>query len=95
MKFIFLILGSVNTEQILKYNEQYVTQAGELSMNSINTTDVTDLPNETHPATLEVPHWRIKPYTSCYTMEGTENLDDDVYNRRHSRLEYDERRRKR
>lgn len=28
-------------------------------------------------------------------MEGTENLDDDVYNRRHSRLENDERRRKR
>lgn len=28
-------------------------------------------------------------------MEGTENLDDDVFNRRHLRLENDERRRKR
>lgn len=28
-------------------------------------------------------------------MEGTENLDDEVYNKRHSRLENDERRRKR
>ncbi|KAL1514259.1 hypothetical protein ABEB36_003545 [Hypothenemus hampei] len=44
---------------------------------------------------LEVPSWRIKVYTSCYTMEGTENLDDEVYNKRHMRLEIDERRRKR
>lgn len=28
-------------------------------------------------------------------MEGTENLDDEVYNKRHMRLEIDERRRKR
>ncbi|XP_050302663.1 male-specific lethal 1 homolog [Anthonomus grandis grandis] len=44
---------------------------------------------------LEVPRWRVKHYTSCYTMEGTENLDDEVYNKRHMRLEIDERRRKR
>ncbi|KRT80546.1 hypothetical protein AMK59_8461 [Oryctes borbonicus] len=86
---------TVNTDQILKYNEQYVTHAGELNINSISPLDITDLPNETHLTNLEVPRWRIKSYTSCYTMEGTENLDDDVYNRRHGRLEYDERRRKR
>lgn len=34
-------------------------------------------------------------YASCYTMEGTENLDDEVFNKRHIRLETDERRRKR
>ena len=28
-------------------------------------------------------------------MEGTENLDDEVFNKRHQRLEIDERRRKR
>lgn len=44
---------------------------------------------------IQVPRWRVKVYTSCYTMEGTENLDDDVYNKRHLRLENDERRRKR
>lgn len=44
---------------------------------------------------FQVPRWRVKVYTSCYTMEGTENLDDEVYNKRHSRLENDERRRKR
>ncbi|KAJ9583321.1 hypothetical protein L9F63_022338 [Diploptera punctata] len=44
---------------------------------------------------VEVPSWRLKVYTSCYTMEGTENLDDEVFNKRHQRLEIDERRRKR
>nr|CAD7403120.1 unnamed protein product [Timema cristinae] len=42
-----------------------------------------------------VPTWRIKSYTSCYSMEGTENLDDEVFLKRHQRLEVDERRRKR
>lgn len=44
---------------------------------------------------LEVPNWRVKIYTSCYTMEGTENLDDEIFNKRHLKLENDERRRKR
>ena len=44
---------------------------------------------------FQVPSWRLKIYTSCYTMEGTENLDDEVFNKRHQRLEIDERRRKR
>ncbi|CAH1130869.1 unnamed protein product [Ceutorhynchus assimilis] len=53
---------------------------------------VTEIPET---ASLEVPRWRLKHYTSCYTMEGTENLDDEVFNKRHIRLEIDERRRKR
>lgn len=44
---------------------------------------------------IEVPTWRVNPVASAYSMEGTENLDDDVYNRRHHKLEVDERRRKR
>lgn len=43
----------------------------------------------------QVPRWRHKVYASCYSMEGTENLDDEVFNKRHMRLEIDERRRKR
>lgn len=45
--------------------------------------------------TVEVPSWRHKVYTSCYAMEGTENLDDEVFSKRHQRYESDERRRKR
>lgn len=44
---------------------------------------------------LEVPSWRVKVYTSCYSMEGTENLDDEIFHKRHLKLENDERRRKR
>ncbi|CAH1395527.1 unnamed protein product [Nezara viridula] len=44
---------------------------------------------------LEVPQWRIKPLTSTYTMEGTENLSDDVFDRRHYKLMVDEKKRKR
>ncbi|XP_054156523.1 rhoGEF domain-containing protein gxcI-like [Oppia nitens] len=44
---------------------------------------------------IEVPNWRLHPVSSCYSLEGTENLDDEVFNRRHLKLENDERRRKR
>ncbi|KAG6452289.1 uncharacterized protein LOC115444927 [Manduca sexta] len=43
-------------------------------------------------STVEVPRWREKPYTSCYTLEGTENLDDKVFEKRHQKLEAEERR---
>uniref|UniRef100_A0A0A9YC31 Male-specific lethal 1 n=1 Tax=Lygus hesperus TaxID=30085 RepID=A0A0A9YC31_LYGHE len=46
-------------------------------------------------AALEVPKWRIHTYTPIYSMEGTENLSDDVYERKHCRLATDEKRRKR
>ncbi|KAI5641347.1 PEHE domain-containing protein [Phthorimaea operculella] len=47
---------------------------------------------ESAASTVEVPRWREKPYTSCYTMEGTEDLDDKVFEKRHQKLEAEERR---
>lgn len=44
---------------------------------------------------IEVPTWRLHPVASGYSMEGTENLDDEVFGKRHQKLELDERRRKR
>lgn len=43
----------------------------------------------------QTPQWRVKVFSSLYSMEGTENLDDEVFLKRHHRLEVDERRRKR
>jgi len=43
----------------------------------------------------EVPEWRHKPMHPAYTMEGTENIEDDTILKRHSRHEMDEKRRKR
>ncbi|XP_013189436.1 uncharacterized protein LOC106134034 [Amyelois transitella] len=51
-----------------------------------------DPPSDTKASTVEVPRWREKPYTSCYTLEGTENLDDKVFEKRHQKLEAEERR---
>ncbi|XP_060517330.1 uncharacterized protein LOC132696492 [Cylas formicarius] len=76
--------------RILTTKEPYATNAcNEHNLMDSEFNEVSSI------TTLEVPRWRVKLYTSCYTMEGTENLDDEVYNKRHLRLEIDERRRKR
>lgn len=45
--------------------------------------------------TLEVPKWVIKDTLNCYSIEGTEDLSDEIFLKRHSKLEVNERRRKR
>ncbi|XP_032527515.2 protein male-specific lethal-1 isoform X1 [Danaus plexippus] len=51
-----------------------------------------DPPADTQASTVEVPRWREKPYTSSYVLEGTENVDDKVFEKRHQKLEAEERR---
>ncbi|KAI4486508.1 hypothetical protein M0804_005878 [Polistes exclamans] len=81
----------IRKESFLTTEEHYYTAVGDpnytLSLKESSPSDIN--------ATLEVPNWRVKVYTSCYTMEGTENLDDEIFNKRHLKLENDERRRKR
>lgn len=81
----------VRKESFLTTEEHYYTAVGDpnytLSLKETSPPDIN--------TTLEVPNWRVKVYTSCYTMEGTENLDDEIFNKRHLKLENDERRRKR
>ncbi|XP_029345717.1 male-specific lethal 1-like 1 [Acyrthosiphon pisum] len=36
---------------------------------------------------LEIPRWRVKTYSSLYSMEGTENMSDNIFENRHYRLE--------
>ncbi|KYQ57207.1 Male-specific lethal 1 like protein [Trachymyrmex zeteki] len=81
----------VKKESFLTTEEHYYTAVGDptytLNMKQFSPVETSN--------SLEVPNWRIKVYTSCYTMEGTENLDDEIFNKRHLKLENDERRRKR
>jgi len=42
-----------------------------------------------------VPGFRIHKVPTGFSMEGTENLDDETYNKRHQKFEQDEKRRKR
>lgn len=43
---------------------------------------------------LETPTWVVKECTGCYTIEGTEDLSDETFAKRHQKFEVDERRRK-
>ncbi|XP_026280477.1 male-specific lethal 1 homolog isoform X1 [Frankliniella occidentalis] len=90
--------GAVNqTNAVLTTSEAYYTATGSsepgwsLSEMCIETEPEPELTGDV----LETPQWRVKVYTSLYSMEGTENLDDEVFLKRHHRLEVDERRRKR
>lgn len=78
-------------ECFLTTEEHYYTAVGDPSY-SLSLKEPSPVETGT---SLEVPNWRVKIYTSCYTMEGTENLDDEIFNKRHLKLENDERRRKR
>ncbi|XP_023315473.1 male-specific lethal 1 homolog isoform X1 [Trichogramma pretiosum] len=80
-------------ESFLTSEEPYYTAVGEPNYSLCLKSRVS--PEDTTSSNLEVPNWRVKVYTSCYTMEGTENLDDEIFNKRHLKLENDERRRKR
>ncbi|KAL8600581.1 hypothetical protein ACOMHN_062452 [Nucella lapillus] len=44
---------------------------------------------------VETPGWRINVLTNRYQLEGTENITDEAYEKRHQRHEVEERRRKR
>ncbi|CAL1535835.1 unnamed protein product [Lymnaea stagnalis] len=44
---------------------------------------------------VETPSWRLKPMTNMYQLEGTENITDEAYNKRHQKFEMEEKRRKR
>ncbi|KZC08712.1 PREDICTED: male-specific lethal 1 homolog [Dufourea novaeangliae] len=78
-------------ESFLTTEEHYYTAVGDLNY-TLSLKEPSPMESDT---SLEVPNWRVKIYTSCYTMEGTENLDDEIFNKRHLKLENDERRRKR
>ncbi|RWS07040.1 male-specific lethal 1-like protein [Dinothrombium tinctorium] len=67
-------------------NRELIGEDGEIESCDVNKNEST---------LIEVPSWRLHPITSCYSLEGTENLDDEVFARRHAKLESDERRRKR
>ncbi|GFN73741.1 male-specific lethal 1 [Plakobranchus ocellatus] len=44
---------------------------------------------------VETPSWRLKPLTNMYQLEGTENITDEAYYKRHLKFEQEEKRRKR
>ncbi|XP_050683643.1 uncharacterized protein LOC126978684 isoform X2 [Leptidea sinapis] len=54
--------------------------------------DDLDIVQSGQPETVEVPRWREMNHTSSYTLEGTENVTEKMFEKRHSKLEAEERR---
>ncbi|XP_035208954.1 male-specific lethal 1 homolog isoform X2 [Stegodyphus dumicola] len=69
----------------LTTNKAYFLPDNQASSNSLSSSETN----------IDVPSWKYKPVTSFYQMEGTENINDSVFHRRHLKCEQDERRRKR
>lgn len=72
-------------------DREYYTGTAELW----TTADLVAASEELNEAQVQVPSWREKHFTPLYTIEGTENVEADVFLKRHQKLECDERRRKR
>lgn len=72
-----------------------VTQCSYACLDWRDTEFINDAPELSRKDTLEVPRWTVKEIVNCYSIEGTEDLTDETFLKRHSKLEVDERRRKR
>ncbi|XP_005103150.1 male-specific lethal 1 homolog isoform X2 [Aplysia californica] len=57
--------------------------------------DTSTIPERPSQLDVETPSWRLKPLTNMYQLEGTENITDEAYYKRHQKFEMEEKRRKR
>ncbi|XP_025208030.1 uncharacterized protein LOC112603594 [Melanaphis sacchari] len=82
-------IGKMQELSLITADNAYYTCLG-------NYDPVKDEPvSENSNSNLEIPSWRVKTYSSWYSMEGTENMSDDIFESRHFRLEQCEQKRKR
>lgn len=87
LKFFHKKSGShQKKDEFLQTDIMYYTPVGEINRPY-------DMPSVNEP--VLVPTWRIRQFSSCYQLEGTENLDNEIFLKRHQKLEIDEKRRKR
>ncbi|XP_060875105.1 male-specific lethal 1-like 1 isoform X1 [Metopolophium dirhodum] len=82
-------IGKMQELSLITADDAYYTCLG-------NYDPIKDEPvSENTNSNLEIPSWRVKTYSSWYSMEGTENMSDDIFESRHYRLEQCEQKRKR
>ncbi|XP_014675502.1 PREDICTED: male-specific lethal 1 homolog [Priapulus caudatus] len=79
----------------LSDEENNILRAPEYYSYSIETANGDSVIDSHKKMMVEIPTWRLHPLPSCYTLEGTENIDDDIFLKRHQKFEMDEKRRKR
>lgn len=93
-KKLLPILEDQKSDNVLRTNEPYfVSHFEPLDEDLSYRKDVV----QTEDTQLEVklPSWRPRKYPSLWVLEGTENLEDEVFVKRHQKLEVEEKRRKR
>lgn len=75
-------------ENIITCDHEYLTYVGECHESN-------ELETMSNEGLVEVPQWSIKPIPGRLALEMEENLDDEVFSKRHLKHELDEKRRKR
>ncbi|XP_022309783.2 male-specific lethal 1 homolog [Crassostrea virginica] len=93
-KKLLPILKDQKSDNVLRTSEPYFVSHFELQDEDMSfRKDVV----QTEDTQLEVklPSWRPRKYPSLWVLEGTENLEDEVFVKRHQKLEVEEKRRKR
>ena len=73
----------------LETSNEYYTFQGENFIKA-ESTEIKEILSQS-----EVPGWRTMTIPACYSMEGTENIEDETVLKRHNKPELDEKRRKR
>ncbi|XP_022258797.1 male-specific lethal 1-like 1 isoform X3 [Limulus polyphemus] len=79
--------GRIGKERILRTSELYYLPIGEMLPTVTPKDRITQ-------QEIRVPRWSYKPLSSVYQMEGTENIEDETFNKRHHKYEQEEKRRK-
>ncbi|XP_071102659.1 male-specific lethal 1 homolog [Haliotis cracherodii] len=83
-------------ETLLKTDCTYHVTCCEARSRTIDNISYPNLCRSARSQTLvETPTWRFNKITNLYQLEGTENLEDEVFIKRHQKPELEERRRKR
>lgn len=79
---------------IITTKTEYYTREWELEeyMSECNKEEAEALASD--EPMLEIPKWTEKEFTGVYAAEGVENLSDSAFDKRHAKLEHDEKRRK-
>ena len=80
-----IITEEDHEEEIMETEEPYFTLQNNEIMGEISVEEKKEV----------IPGWRIKPIAPSYVMEGTENIEDENFLKRHQKPENDEKRRKR
>ncbi|KAK3108461.1 hypothetical protein FSP39_008351 [Pinctada imbricata] len=91
-----IIKEGSHSDRLLRTNDLYYVSYYEPVSEEIDVSCRKDIiKNAQTQLQVETPSWKPKKYPSLWVMEGTENVEDEVYVKRHQKLEIEEKRRKR